>query len=633
MPKGPIRRAQLIVPFGVGAMVVVRDGTCLISAGLDHWFESEYEEAGGASVDRDEYRTEEWRLSRVLGVDHFMLPPDYRTRRRHEEVPNVSLTVPFLRFPQWHFCPSCYSLHKRPLSVRHKNIKCPNCERKRRTNYLAQVQFVAICDHGHVQDFPWREWVHRSLDPGCDEPMCLIPTGGSTLADQKVVCECGKQRTLGRIMESSVDGTRSFLSHELEPGGSPYLCRGYRPWLGTEEPSACGRPLRGSLRSASNVYFAQVRSAIYLPCGTADVPSELVSMLQEPPLSTIIKVAADTGVTLEPRHLRNHYPRLLERYEDAQIASGIDLVLGGGDTKQGDVDNGLPGDDQETAFRREEYRVLREPRDEDLLVVQAANLEEYDAEIARFFSRVMLVNRLRETRALVGFTRVYPDNQQTLDQRKDLMWRHRPSGRQSWLPAYVVFGEGIFIEFDEALLAEWEKREDVLGRLAPLRKRYNKVHGAKRIVLRALTPRLVLVHTFGHLLINRLTYECGYSSAALRERLYVSDNPRGLMAGVLIYTAAGDAEGTLGGLVRMGKADFLEPVVRRAVESARWCSADPVCMEMGDRGGQGPDGLNLAACHNCALVPETACEEFNRLLDRGLVVGKLDNQAMGFFSL
>jgi len=132
--------------------------------------------------------------------------------------------------------------------------------------------------------------------------------------------------------------------------------------------------------------------------------------------------------------------------------------------------------------------------------------------------------------------------------------------------------------------------------------------------------------------MNRLTFECGYSSAALRERLYVSADELAPMAGILIYTAAGDAEGTMGGLVRMGKPGYLEPAIRRAIEGAQWCSADPVCMEMGHAGGQGPDGCNLAACHNCGLVPETACEQFNRFLDRGVVVGDLADRELGFFS-
>ena len=133
--------------------------------------------------------------------------------------------------------------------------------------------------------------------------------------------------------------------------------------------------------------------------------------------------------------------------------------------------------------------------------------------------------------------------------------------------------------------------------------------------------------------MNRLSFECGYSSAALRERLYISDHPSAPMAGLLIYTADGDSEGTMGGLVRMGKPGHFEPMIRRALENAEWCSADPVCREMGAQSGQGPDSCNLAACHSCALVPETACEEFNRFLDRTLVVEDVTKSDLSFFSL
>lgn len=77
------------------------------------------------------------------------------------------------------------------------------------------------------------------------------------------------------------------------------------------------------------------------------------------------------------------------------------------------------------------------------------------------------------------------------------------------------------------------------------------------------------------------------------------------MSGVLIYTAAGDSEGTMGGLVRMGEPEFLGRTIARALDRARWCSSDPVCIEST---GQGPDSCNLAACHSCALLPETSCE-------------------------
>lgn len=97
----------------------------------------------------------------------------------------------------------------------------------------------------------------------------------------------------------------------------------------------------------------------------------------------------------------------------------------------------------------------------------------------------------------------------------------------------------------------------------------------------------------------------------------------------LIYTAAGDSEGTMGGLVRMGKPGRFEVVSQRALENANWCSTAPVCIESQ---GQGPDNCNLAACHSCALLPETSCEEQNRLLDRGVLIGTLTNPKISFFA-
>ena len=104
------------------------------------------------------------------------------------------------------------------------------------------------------------------------------------------------------------------------------------------------------------------------------------------------------------------------------------------------------------------------------------------------------------------------------------------------------------------------------------------------------------------------------------------------MNGFLIYTSSGDSEGSLGGLVRQGRPGNLEKILRESIEDSRWCSADPVCMQVGSEDGQGPDSVNGAACHNCAVIPETSCEEFNMLLDRAFVTGDGENPDLGFFS-
>ena len=633
MTEGPIRRSQLIAPFGTGALVVARNGASLISGGLDHWHKRE---DGSGGVDIEEFKVREWRLERLLSVDHFRLPADYRRSYQGQHIPNARLTQPFLRFPQWHFCPSCSRLFERPLTERGR-IRCPECLAINRRRPLFQVPFVAMCDRGHIQDFPWREWVHHSETASCQESMRLIATGGATLAAQRVECECGSQRTLASITDAEPDGS-TFLSNTLlKVDGvgpdQPYLCSGLRPWLGEVEQSDCDRPLRGSLRSASNLYFAVVSSSIYLPRGSDFAPASLVSIMEEPPLSTLINLLSGLTTVIEPHQLRLQYSQFLEPYSDKEIDAALQVVRGVESSIEESEVATPASEDGQSAFRRAEFNVLRIPRKDDQLLTVEGDIGRYEQVIRSYFSNVILVHKLRETRAFAGFTRVFPETGASLEDRKKLLRKDPLQNKDDWLPAYVVFGEGIFVELEESHLREWENRTSVISRVNRLDDQYQKVLRVRRLRDRSIDQRFVLLHSLSHLMMNRFTFECGYSSAALRERLYYSSDPDYPMAGILIYTAAGDAEGTMGGLVSMGKPGNLGPVIRRALENALWCSTDPVCAETGQQGGQGPDSLNLAACHNCALVPETACEEFNRFLDRGLVIGEPGKTDLGFFKI
>lgn len=633
MAKNPVRRSQLVAPFGVGAMIVVQGGVGLLTAGLDHWYERE---DGTGGVVEDEFIIEEWRLQRLLRVDHFRTPPDYREPWRYDSgTPNIGLTIPFLRFPRWHFCPWCDRLDERPLSER-GHPKCPECDR-----YLYQVPFVSICEAGHLQDFPWREWVHRQKNPTCNGVLRLKATGSATLSGQKVFCDtCEKDRNLSQITTAYPDGS-TYLSKTLTDDDNDFYCPGCLTWLGEGVKDQCTAHLRGSLRSAANVYFAHVRSSIYLPRGTHAVPDELINLLSTPPISTPLKTVLDAlggiegagnlekaveGITKQPR-----YAPKFEIYEKKQIIEAARIAFS---TQNQDAAEDNSDDLLLTAedFRREEYVVLRESIDEELLRIKPARLHEYDLDVAGYFSRIMLVDKLRETRALTGFSRVFATNNQTFTEHKAML-RKNNTPWNNWLPAYEVYGEGIFFEFDEEQLSKWEQQPGVVSRIQRLDEHYSNVQQNRRLEEQEITPRFVLLHTFAHILMNRLTFECGYSSAALKERLYVSSDLTIPMSGVLVYTADGDAEGTMGGLVRMGKQGHIEPVIRRALQDATWCSVDPVCTEIGGSGGQGPDSCNLAACHNCALVPETACEHFNRFLDRVIVVGDIHNPHLGYFKI
>lgn len=613
-----VRRGHLIAPFGVGAMVVSKDGVSMICAGLDDWFISDGNSIG--TLDVEEFTIHEWRLERYLRVSHFRLPPDYREPHPGQDSTNAKLTVPAWRFPLWHWCPKCKRLQEFGCAQREPTLckYCSEGEKKRWKTEMVQVRFVAMCERGHLQDFPWREWAHGSGDTVCNDQLYLKSLGGLGLGTLRVECSCGASRSLAGITSP----LKSFP------------CRGHRPWLGDIEPESCGLPLRGTLRNATNVYYADVRSAIYLPRGGAVVPDELVALFEQPPLSTVASILKDTGGLNVTNLRRNKFGRLLHGYTDQQIEAAIQMIQGER-VHDAPLDENIPEDEIEEEIRRSEFSVLRQPQASLELKVNLRSVDDYQQDIfpvARYFRQLSLIPKLRETRALVGFSRVVPENDLGLETRKRMLWRKMPDEGDAWLPATVVYGEGIYLELDEERLRQWESREEVRERAKALDQRYRKVQEERKLRGRNITPRLLLIHTLAHLMINQLTFECGYSTASLRERLYISDGSADTsIAGLLIYTAAGDSEGTLGGLVRMGTPGNLERVLRNSIEGARWCSADPICLELGRR-GQGPDSCNGAACHNCSLTPETSCELFNRFLDRSMIVGDQESGLIGFFS-
>ncbi|MGP3950177.1 DrmB family protein [Streptomyces sp. 7N604] len=642
--RGAVRRSQFVAPFGPGAMQVLADGTSVITAGLDHWFAPNSDR----HVDREEFRIDEWRLERHLGVNALYTPPDYRrpTKYNHDEE-NLSLSVPVLRFPSWGFCPRCRGLTRHPLHHQERPW-CGNCMtgQRKRGPFLSQVPFIALCERGHLQDFPWAEWVHRTADHRCPRMRLELRTsGGGTLASQTVICTgCDKRRPLEGItsvVRSSDGDESSYLTEHLEHGAQ-YSCRGAAPWLGISETDGepCGKPLRAALRGAANVYYALIKSSIFIPeeatAGAAD--PAVVAALEERVIvrvrSRLHDILDEEGIPITAARLRKAAAKvsasyLLEPFDNEQLEAALAVVER---DEPGEQEASPPGalaqvpDRSQAPFRRLEYQRIRDTAESpDLVVRQADNV--YEAPVSALIPRIRLVEKLRETRALWGFNRVFAEYDTETASRFALLRREQAPPHESWLPAYTVLGEGIYLELDSTRLAAWE--EQARTRLQPMNTAFHQAAEERRLGEREITPRLVLVHTLAHLLINQLTYECGYSSASLRERLYVEDGHDG-MAGMLIYTAAGDSEGTLGGLVRMGQPGRFEPTLRSAVSTAGWCSADPVCI---DSRGQGPDSCNLAACHSCALLPETACEEFNRFLDRALVVGTLDDSAMGFFNV
>lgn len=621
--KKPIRRSQLISPWGVGQMINFPKDESLMVAGLDLW-----EEKFRTISELDEFRVTEERLAKRLGVKDFRLPPDFRDPG--SGVTNPSLKIPFVRFPKWHYCTWCghmekisiYSSQKPTCSFLSDNPKrsCSNLSPNRRRK-LIPVRFIAICPHGHIQDFPFMEWVHGSASPEGNHQLRLRAGRSSgALSGIEITCSCGAHKTMaGAFNEKSL--TKIGVN-----------CSGDRPWLGEEaerkNAQHCGQHLIVVQKGASNVYFSQVRSSIYLPQWEKSVDRRLVEVLEKNWgfLTRVMENGKFPRMRFELVAERNFAEDKKELYTDKLLKAATKRLSGA---------ESSCADDSEEKYRKIEYdAILSEAggENQDFYVTKNQSTIYDDSEtgsaITKGFSSIGLLHKLRETRAFVGFSRWLPDDGKNLDAKKDFIKLGRSI---TWLPAVVVRGEGVFFEFNEKRLKEWSLKPEVIQRITKLSNNYNSERQKRGQERKNITPQFVLIHTFAHLVINQFSYECGYGSSALRERIYCNlESESETMNGVLIYTASGDSEGSLGGLVRQGKPGNLETIVYNSIENARWCSSDPICI---DSHGQGPNSCNLAACHNCALLPETCCEESNTLLDRAMLIGTLDNSSVGYFNL
>lgn len=617
MEKKTIRRSQLISPWGIGQMINFPGDESLMVCGLDAW-DQEY---NNGSDGVEEWVIREERLEKRLNVKEFRTPPEYR-EANSSDVKNPNLRIPCIRFPRWHYCTWCGSMEKLGLYGGRQKCKGPSynkgrsCHTKveRKRPYMIPVRFITVCEAGHIEDFPFMQWVHREQK---SNSLCKLrlTTGrnSSSLSGISIHCTCEfKSRTLsGAFNEKSLAGIKN--------------CSGNRPWLGEidDQSTACGKNLKVVQKGASNVYFPIIRSSIYLPQWKKEVDNKIVNILEK------------NWSFLNQSRIDGELNEVLFEMLANQKNVDFEKLLNAGRNKLNTVDTVIvPEDldpDSEELYRYSEYRAILTGQggdNQDFFVTNKKS-EEYNFAVSDYFKSINLLHKLRETRALVGFTRILPEDGIPLsDKMADLSL----SKSIDWLPAIIVRGEGIFFEIDEDKINDWIDKSNAANRIERLVNHYILFQEKRGLTenKNPFSPKFILLHTLAHLLINQFSYECGYGSSALRERIYCDhEYPKNTMSGILIYTASGDTDGSLGGLVRQGLPGNLENIVANAIHSSRWCSSDPVCMESE---GQGPNSCNLAACHSCTLLPETSCEHGNKILDRALITGTLDDPSIGFFN-
>lgn len=470
---------------------------------------------------------------------------------------------------------------------------------------VVPVRFITACEHGHLDEFPWQQWI--SCTCSRRDVQLRLEQQGAGLAG--LVLQCTNTACPGHQPRSlkGIFGEKGLLSNGLGK------CAGKRPWLWTDPDcdEQCDATRRVLQRGASNVYWPEVDSALDIPPFEgkkveilekyidgylgADTPQDQQMLIR------LLKLDQQTNMSAQQIH--DYYmnytttpvdePLTVEEYKHFMSASDG------------------PVRSQGCEFELDAVRIPDEFEPVLEILVQA--------------------HKLREVRLLHGFTRIFPPS----GAFSDGTVTSAPISREKldWLPAVELRGEGLFFALDLEKVRQWESKPCVVERVEALKQAVREDLYDREEFPVNLDARMILLHSLSHALMTRLTLSCGYSNASLIERIYsrtsTPETPGTDMAGILIHTGSPDADGTLGGLVEQGESTRFGQILLGALTDNLWCSSDPLCISGTATLSSARNG---AACHACLLVPETSCTMFNRYLDRALLVGEPGTPELGFFS-
>ncbi len=614
-PVGEVRPSQLLWTYGPGALIDL-PSLSVVTLGIDRW-------------ERDRCQPiQEARLltavRKVLGtqVDSLRMPPFQKSELVDVWSAEANIGVPVRPFPRWMRCVKCGFLSPfddglfeikenryRPERTRfvHKGCKGSKGDQPGKDADAVPARFLLACREGHLDDFPWRYFVHGG-NSSCKGKLRFFESGAS-LQTENLWVRCDGDGV-------NCHGVARSLAQAFGKAGKENLpsCRGRHPHLDHFDHE-CKEEARAVLLGATNSWFPITLSALAIP-QTRDPLSQLVQDGWD--FFEDLDSEAEVAVTVRTLKKTGALPGI-DKYPASSIWSAIESHRAGGG--QQDV--------SEADIKSPEWEVLTEanpPTDYPHFMSKKVGTP---PAFSKQIGRVLLLERLREVNALLGFTRVEAPEESGDSKERPKMAR-LSGAAPDWVPANQVHGEGIFIQFDEQALNEWESLPAVVEVDEMLRGGHRGWRNSRHLDPEEGYPgiRYAMLHTLSHLLIRELALECGYNAASIRERIYADTAGEHPQAGILIYTAAADSDGTLGGLVELGKPENLGRLLEQALSRSRICSSDPLCSEHDPRKDR---SLHAAACHACSLVAETSCERGNRYLDRSLLVSTLERTGAAFF--
>lgn len=605
-PVGDVRPSQLLWTYGPGSLVDLPN-LSVVTMGIDRWERNRCQPIQEARLLAN--------VRRALGaqVESLRMPPMTDEDKVDPFSAEAYIGVPVKPFPRWMRCVKCGLLSPfdaglfelkanrfRPEFTRfvHKGCRGSRGDLPPRDADAVPARFLLACRSGHLDDFPWHWFVHGGAS-GCKGTLRFFESGASLQTENLWVrcdsCSAAKSmaQAFGQVGKDNLPG-----------------CRGRHPHLDRFEDGCTEQP-RAILLGATNGWFPLTLSVLAIP----QTGSPLAQLVADGwTFFDDVESAVEAAAVVKTLKKSAQLPGI-EAFDGDQVWAAIEAHRSGSSDEQG------------FDLKGPEWEVLTAPTPPTDYPFFMSKEVDVPTGFEPYIARVLLLERLREVNALLGFTRVESPTEGGDDRAP-----RAPIGRgaPTWVPATQVHGEGIFLQFSEDALVNWEAGAGSRAQGSILRRGHRGWRARRGLEPDPGFPgvRFALLHTIAHLLIRELALDCGYNAASIRERVYADTEDGKSQAGILIYTAAADSDGTLGGLVELGKPENLGRLLRQALDRAKVCASDPLCAEHDPRKDQ---SLHAASCHACSFVSETSCECGNRYLDRALVIPTLQVTDAAFF--
>lgn len=607
---GEVRRGQLLYNYGPGAILDFRtsDGApiSVLNGSLERW---ENEEFFKNSKILQSLKISESRLQKKLKVNFFVAPPVSPEDNPENESNNYYGELIGVRFPKYLQCPSCSEVKENNKwdkgDFGEPARWCGSCSTNEKKTFVIPTRFILICPDGHVDEFPWDimfyEIKHSKNDCKKIKRFSILQQSTIGLSGMKMKCKnCGN--------------TESFENVYTKDFSKKLVCSGRHIWKGPSAVENCTVTPRVTQRGASNAYFPCTVSVISIPPFSYQFENIMPPAYKNVVLNISdkedrrkhLKIIEDAGSLIGNKSI-DEINEIIENYKQAE--------------RNADMIN----------LKSDEYKTITESfRDFDMS--NEYDFEAYPVDMSEYLKpyikKIIKVTKLREVRAIRGFTRVYPPT--TPFQRGSSKIVELSTKQFGWLPAVENKGEGIFIEINREILKKIEKIKSYNDRIEQIANSFSSDFLARNKSQQLpidINLSMIFAHSLSHALIREFSITCGYSTSSLKERIY-SDEGKNKMCGILIYTSSSDSDGTLGGLSRIADEDRFTEIFINAVKNISWCSSDPICSE---NNSALKDDFILASCHSCMLIPETSCEYFNKYLDRKILVDN-ENKNQSIFA-